>query len=111
MVAINDFCWSAFLTKSALFLKFAPPWKKNSGAPGHTPIDVATVKIAGVKAGEENWEIHGSQSRWSRFVDVDYFITINVYTQPLNLRCRWRLVQKRVFQSLVDKRGKNMLPA
>ena len=34
MVAINDFCWSAFLTKSALFLKFAPPGKKNSGAPG-----------------------------------------------------------------------------
>ena len=28
MVAINDFCWSAFLTKSALFLKFAPLEKK-----------------------------------------------------------------------------------
>ena len=37
MVAINDFCWSAFLTKSALFLKFAP-WKKNSGAPAHNII-------------------------------------------------------------------------
>ena len=32
MVAINDFCWSAFLTKSALFLKFAP-LEKNTPAP------------------------------------------------------------------------------
>ena len=32
MVAINDFCWSAFLTKSALFLKFAP-LKKKTPAP------------------------------------------------------------------------------
>ena len=30
------------------------------------------------------------------FVDVDYFIAINVHTQPLDLRCWWRLVQKRV---------------
>ena len=28
MVVIIDFCWSAFLTKSALFLKLAPPGKK-----------------------------------------------------------------------------------
>ena len=31
---------------------------------------------------------------WWRFADVDYFITINIHTRPLNLRCRWRLVQK-----------------
>ena len=37
MVAINDFCWSAFFTKSALFLKFAPPGKKNSEAPDLDP--------------------------------------------------------------------------
>ena len=42
---------------------------------------------------------------------VDYFIAINVHTQQLDLRCRWRLVQKRVSQLLVDKRGKAMLPA
>ena len=34
MVAINDFCWSAFLTKSALFLKLAPHREKHSGALG-----------------------------------------------------------------------------
>ena len=45
------------------------------------------------------------------FVDVDYFITINVHAQPLDLRYQWRLVQKRVSQSLVDKRGKTLLPA
>ena len=32
MVAIIDFCWNAFLTKSALFLNL-PPLEKNSGAP------------------------------------------------------------------------------
>ena len=73
---------------------------------------MTTVKIASVKTGvRKHWEIQGSQSRWRWFVDVDYFIAINVHTQPLDLRHRWRLVQKRVFQSLVDKRGKAMLPA
>ena len=42
---------------------------------------------------------------------VDYFKAINVHTQPLDLQCQWRLVQKHVSQSLVDKRGKAMLPA
>ena len=77
-----------------------------------TPVSMTTVKIASVKTGvRKHWEIQGLQSRWRWFVDVDYFITINVDTQPLDLRCRWRLVQKRVFQSLVDKRDKAMLPA
>ena len=71
-----------------------------------------TVKIASVQTGvRKHWEIQGSQSRWQWFVDIDYFIAINAHTQPLDLRCRWRLVQKRVSQSLVDKRGKAMLPA
>ena len=69
-----------------------------------------TVKIARVKTGmRKHWEIQGSQLHWRWFVDVDYFIAINVHTQPLDLQCRWRLVQKRVSQSLVDKRGKAML--
>ena len=73
---------------------------------------MTTVKIASVQTGvRKHWEIQGSQSRWRWFVDVDYFIAINVHTQPLDLRCRWRLVQKHVSQSLVDKRGKAMLPA
>ena len=77
-----------------------------------TPVSMTTVKIASVKTGlRTHWEIQGSQSRWRWFVDVDYFILINVHTQPFDLRCRWRLVQKRVSQSLVDKRGKAMHPA
>ena len=73
---------------------------------------MTTVKIASVKTGvKKHWEIQNSQSRWRWFVDVDYFIAINVHTQPLDLRCRWRLVQKSVSYSLVDKRGKAMLPA
>ena len=40
MVAISDFCWSAFLTKSALFLKFAPPGKKTPA-----PLVVAIIVI------------------------------------------------------------------
>ena len=73
---------------------------------------MATVKIASVKTGvRKHREIQGSQSRWWWFVDVDYFIAINVHTQPLDLRCRCILVQKNVSQSLVDKRGKAMLPA
>ena len=73
---------------------------------------MTTVKIASVKAGvRKHWEIQYSQTRWRRFVKVDYFIAINVHTQPLDLRCQWRLFQKRVSQSLVDKRGKAMLPA
>ena len=39
MVAINDFCWSAFLTKSALFLKFAPPGKKTPAPLSMTTAD------------------------------------------------------------------------
>ena len=42
---------------------------------------------------------------------VSLFITINVHAQPLNLRCCWRLVQKRIPQSVMDKRGKAILPA
>ena len=38
MVAINDFCWSAFLTKSALFLKFAPLEKKTLA-----PLPIAMI--------------------------------------------------------------------
>ena len=73
---------------------------------------MTTVKIASVKTGvRKHWEIQGSQSHWRWFVDVDYFIAINVHTQPLDLRCGWRLIQKRVSESLVDKRGKAMLPA
>ena len=38
---------------------------------------MTTVKIASIKTGvRKHWEIQGSQLRW--FVDVDYFITINV---------------------------------
>ena len=71
-----------------------------------------TVKIASAKAGvRKHWEIQRSQSRWWWFVDVDYFIAINVQTQPLDLRFWWRLVQKRLSQSLVDKRVKAVLPA
>ena len=42
MVAINDFCWSAFLTKSAFFLKFAPPGKKT---PASLPARQTTSQI------------------------------------------------------------------
>ena len=60
-----------------------------------TPVNMTTVKIASVKTGvRKHWEIQGSQLRWWWFVDVDYFITINIHAQPLDLRCRWRLVQK-----------------
>ena len=73
---------------------------------------MTTVKIASVKTGvRKHWEIQGSQSRWRWFVDVDYLITINVLKKPVNIRCGWRLIQNRVSQSLVDKRGKAMLPA
>ena len=77
-----------------------------------TPVGMMTVKIVSVQTGVRiHWEIQGSKLRWRWFVDVDYFIAINVHTQPLDLRCRWRLVQKHVSQSLMDKRGKAMLPA
>ena len=46
MVAINDFCWSAFLTKSALFLKFAPLEKKTLA-----PLPIAM--ILAILQGEE----------------------------------------------------------
>ena len=38
MVAINDFCWNAFLTKSVLFLKFAPLEKKTPAPLSVLPI-------------------------------------------------------------------------
>ena len=40
---------------------------------------MTTVKIASVQTGVgKYWEIQGSQSRWQWFVDVDYFIAINL---------------------------------
>ena len=40
---------------------------------------MTTVEIASIKTGvRKYWAILGLQSRWWRFVDVDYFITINV---------------------------------
>ena len=45
------------------------------------------------------------------FLSIIFTPHIKVHTQLLDLRCRWRLVQKRVSQSLVDKRGKAILPA
>ena len=49
-----------------------------------TPVSMMTVKIASIKTGvRKQWEIHDSQLHWWWFVDVDYFIAINVHTQPL----------------------------
>ena len=63
-----------------------------------TPVSMTTVKVGSVKTWvRKHWEIQELQSRWWWLVDVDYFIAINVHTQPLDFRCRWRLVQKRVF--------------
>ena len=73
---------------------------------------MTTVKFTSIKTEvRKHWEIQGLQLCWWWFVDVKYFIAINVHAQPLDLQCQWRLVQKRVSQSLVDKYSKAMLPA
>ena len=53
-----------------------------------TPISMTTVKIASIKTGvRKHKEIQRSQSRWWRFVDVDYFIIINVHAQsPMSMK-------------------------
>ena len=75
------------------------------------PVSMQAVKLTSMKTGvREHWEIRGLQScRW-RFVEIDYFVPINVNTQTFGLRFKWGLLQKRAFQSLMNKRGKAVLP-
>ena len=69
-----------------------------------TPVSMTTIKIASIKTWvREHWEIQRSQSRWWRFVDVDYFIS--TYNHLIsNVGVDWS-------NSVSDKRDMAMLPA
>ena len=57
------------------------------------PVSMQATKVASIKTGvREHREIRRLQSFWWRFVDVDYFVPINVQTQPFGLRFKWRLL-------------------
>ena len=50
------------------------------------PVSVTTVKITSIKTGvRKHLKIQGLQSRWWRFVDIDYFITFISTTSLQNL--------------------------
>ena len=55
---------------------------KHSPSAHRNPNQPATVEIARIEKGvKKQWEIQGLQSPWWRFLDVDYFININVHAQ------------------------------
>ena len=51
------------------------------------------------------------QSCWSKFVDIDNFVTANIIAQPLSLGLIQRLSDEDTAQPLVNKRAKAKLPA
>ena len=71
------------------------------------PINMLANKVTSIETGIwEYWEIgYLLTDRW-RFVNVYYIIFINVNAQPLSLQCRWRLVEKGLPWSFMDKRSK-----
>jgi len=54
---------------------------------------------------------HWCESRAWRFIDVNDLVTCNVYAQRLSLWLFWRMIDQWPFQSLVNKRGKAVVPA
>ena len=57
------------------------------------PVNMVAVEVASIEAGMgECWKIRCLHPCWRGFVDVDYFIVINIHAHPLDLRCWWGLV-------------------
>jgi len=77
-----------------------------------TPVEMLSIEVASVQTGAwERRDGRRSESRAWRFVDVDDLATCDAYTQPLSLWLIWRLIDRWPFQTLVDKRGKAVIPA